>query len=96
MVTARLNRHVAAADQCSMSLPVETGGPFFAPDRMSVWPVEGGRYDPAAYLLRAVRGLHDAYLENEKVIERRELAFRFALLALGAETLLWALALALT
>jgi hypothetical protein len=27
-----------------MSLPVEAGGPLFAPDRMSVWPVEGGRY----------------------------------------------------
>lgn len=40
---ARLNRYLAAADQCSMSLPAETG-PFFAPDRMSVWPVEGGRY----------------------------------------------------
>jgi hypothetical protein len=23
---------------------VEAGGPLFAPDRMSVWPVEGGRY----------------------------------------------------
>lgn len=26
-----------------MSLPSETG-PLLAPDRMSVWPVEGGRY----------------------------------------------------
>ena len=26
-----------------MSLPAETE-PFLAPDRMSVWPVEGGRY----------------------------------------------------
>jgi hypothetical protein len=39
-----LNYSLAAADQCSMGLPAETGGPFFAPDRMSVWPVEGGRY----------------------------------------------------
>ena len=27
-----------------MSLPAESGGPLFAPDRMSVWPVEGSRY----------------------------------------------------
>jgi hypothetical protein len=40
--------------------------------------------------------LHNAYLENERVIERRELVFRLGLLALGAETLLWALALALS
>jgi uncharacterized membrane protein (DUF485 family) len=53
------------------------------------------REDPAAYLLRAARGLHDAYLENEQVIERREIVFGFALFALGAETLLWALALVL-
>ena len=26
-----------------MALPAETG-PVFAPDRMSVWPIEGGRY----------------------------------------------------
>jgi hypothetical protein len=54
------------------------------------------REDPAAYLLEAAHGLHNAYLENERVIERRELVFRLALLALGAETLLWALALALS
>jgi hypothetical protein len=53
------------------------------------------REDPAAYLLRAARGLHDAYLENEQVIERRELVFGFALFALGAEILLWVLALVL-
>jgi hypothetical protein len=53
------------------------------------------REDPAAYLLRAARGLHDAYLENEQVIERRELVFGFALVALGAETLFWVLALVL-
>jgi hypothetical protein len=40
----RLNRYPATADQYSVSLPAETGGPLFAPDRMSVWPVEGGRY----------------------------------------------------
>jgi len=54
------------------------------------------RQSPAAYLLEAAHGLHNAYLENERVIERRELVFRLALLALGVETLLWALALALT
>jgi hypothetical protein len=54
------------------------------------------REDPAAYLLRAAYGLHNAYLDNERIIERRELVFRLALIALGAETLLWALALALT
>ncbi len=54
------------------------------------------RVDPTAYLLEAAHGLHNAYLENEDVIERRELVFRLALLALGAETLLWALALALS
>lgn len=26
-----------------MTLPAETG-PLFAPDRLSIWPVEGGRY----------------------------------------------------
>ncbi len=54
------------------------------------------RDDPAAYLLEAARGLREAYRENQEVIERRELVFRLALLALGAETVLWALALALT
>jgi hypothetical protein len=53
------------------------------------------REDPAAYLLEAAYGLHNAYLDNERIIEQRELIFRLALLALGAETLLWALALAL-
>jgi hypothetical protein len=53
------------------------------------------REDPSAYLLRAARGLHDAYLENERVIERREKGFALALFALGVETLLWALTLAL-
>jgi hypothetical protein len=54
------------------------------------------REDPAAYFLEAAHGLHNAYVENERVIERRELVFRLALLALGAETVLWALALALS
>jgi hypothetical protein len=53
------------------------------------------RESPAIYLLRAAYGLRDAYLENEKVIERREIIFRLALAALGAETILWAFALAL-
>jgi hypothetical protein len=54
------------------------------------------REAPDAYLLEAAHGLRDAYLENQEVVKRRELVFRFALLALGTETLLWALALALT
>jgi hypothetical protein len=54
------------------------------------------RKDPGAYLLRAAYGLHNAYLDNERIIERREFIFRLALVALGTETLLWALALALT
>lgn len=54
------------------------------------------REDPEAYLLRAAYGLRDVYLVNKTVIEWRELVFRLALIALGAETLLWALALALT
>ena len=40
--------------------------------------------------------MRDAYLKNKEVIERRELVFRLALVALGTETLLWTLALALT
>jgi hypothetical protein len=36
------------------------------------------------------------YLRNELVIERREIVFGLALVTLGAETLLWTLALALT
>jgi len=54
------------------------------------------REDPEVYLLKAARGLRIVYLRNETVIERRELVFRLALIALGAETLLWTLALALT
>lgn len=54
------------------------------------------REDRGAYLLEAAHGLRDAYLENQAVIKRRELVFRLALIALGAETLLWAVALALT
>lgn len=54
------------------------------------------REDPATYLLEAAYGLHNAYVDNERIIERRELVFGLALLALGAETLLWVLALALT
>jgi hypothetical protein len=54
------------------------------------------REDPEVYLLKAARGLRIVYLRNETVIERRELVFGLALIALGAETLLWTLALALT
>lgn len=54
------------------------------------------REDPAAYLLRAAHGLRDVSRNNHEVIERRELFFGLALLSLGAETLMWALALALT
>jgi hypothetical protein len=50
----------------------------------------------SASFLGAARGLREAYRENQEVIERRELVFRLALLSLGVETLLWALALALT
>jgi hypothetical protein len=52
--------------------------------------------DPAVYLLRAGHGLRDVSRENRKVIERRELIFSLALIALGTETLMWTLALALT
>jgi hypothetical protein len=54
------------------------------------------REEPAAYLLEAAHGLHGAYRGNQEAIERRELVLRFALIALGAETVLWVLALALT
>jgi len=57
------------------------------------------RGDPAVYLIEAARGLRNVYLRNETTIERREIVFRLALVALvalGAETLLWTLALALT
>jgi hypothetical protein len=51
---------------------------------------------PSDLMLRAAFGLHEAYMNNKTVIERRELVFRLALLALGAQTLLWAFALVLT
>jgi hypothetical protein len=54
------------------------------------------REDPAAYLLRAGHGLRDVSRKNRTVIERRELVFSLALIALGIETLMWTLALALT
>jgi hypothetical protein len=54
------------------------------------------RKDPAIYLLRAGHGLRDVSRKNRKVIERRELVFSLALIALGTETLTWTLALALT
>jgi hypothetical protein len=54
------------------------------------------REDPATYLLEAAYGSHNAYVDNERIIERRELVFGLALLALGAETLLWVLALSLS
>lgn len=54
------------------------------------------RKDPAVYLLRAGHGLRDVSRKNRKVIERRELVFSLALIALGTETLMWTLALALT
>jgi hypothetical protein len=53
------------------------------------------REHPKTYLLEAAYGLRSTYLENETVIERRELVFRLALASLGVETVLWALALAL-
>jgi hypothetical protein len=54
------------------------------------------REETEVYLLEAARGLRDVYLENETGVEQRELVFRFALISLGVETLLWAFALALT
>lgn len=54
------------------------------------------RENPEVYLLKAARGLRNVYLRNETAIERREIVFRLALVTLGAETLLWTLALALT
>jgi hypothetical protein len=53
------------------------------------------RKDSEVYLLEAASGLRNLYLGNERVIEQRELVFRMALVALGVETMLWALALAL-
>ena len=53
------------------------------------------RKDSEFYLLEAALGLRNLYVGNERVIEQRELIFRTALVALGAETMLWALALAL-
>ena len=50
---------------------------------------------PSNLMLRAAFGLHEAYVNNRTVIARRELVFRLALLALGVQTLLWALALML-
>jgi hypothetical protein len=51
--------------------------------------------EPLNVMLRAAYGLHEAYVSNRPVIAQRELMFRLALLALGAQTLLWALALML-
>lgn len=50
---------------------------------------------PKIYLLEAAYGLRSTYLQNKTLIERRELVFRLALVALGLETVLWALALGL-
>lgn len=47
------------------------------------------REDPEVHLLKAARGLRNVYLRNETAIERREVVFRLALIAVGAETLLW-------
>jgi hypothetical protein len=41
--TALLKLTRTDTDDCYMALPAETG-PAFAPDRISVWPVEGERY----------------------------------------------------
>jgi hypothetical protein len=54
------------------------------------------RDEPSKLILRAAYGLREAYLTNRRLIEQRELIFRLALLALGAETPLWSIALALT
>lgn len=50
---------------------------------------------PSNLMLRAAFGLHEAYISNRAIIARRERVFRLALLALGTQTLLWALALML-
>jgi hypothetical protein len=44
--------------------------------------------------LRLAYSARDRYLDNKDVIDRLEAAFQGAVLSLGAQTLLWALALA--
>jgi hypothetical protein len=44
--------------------------------------------------LRVAYSARDRYVENKVVIDRLELAFQTAVLTLGAQTLLWALAVA--
>jgi hypothetical protein len=61
---------------------------------MLAWPSARAAWFEA-YLLRAGHGLRDVSRENREVIERRELVFSLALIALGTETLMWTLALAL-
>ncbi len=54
------------------------------------------REDAKIYLLEAASGVRNVLRKNKDVIERRDLIFKLALGALGTETVLWALSLALT
>jgi hypothetical protein len=50
--------------------------------------------DVAQAQLRVAYSARDRYVENKEVIDGLEFAFQVAVLCLGAQTLLWALALA--
>jgi hypothetical protein len=52
--------------------------------------------DPAEAQLRVAYGARDRYTHNKKSIDQLELAFQAAVLMLGAQTVLWALALAVS
>jgi hypothetical protein len=56
-----------------------------------LYPLSG---NVAEAQLRIAYSARDRYVENKAVIDRLELAFQAAVLTLGAQTLLWALALA--
>jgi hypothetical protein len=64
----RLNLHGSDADHQPMSQPTQASG---APDRLSIWPVEGGRYGiDASY--HGVTGYHRAEIQSE-LLERASL-----------------------
>ena len=52
--------------------------------------------DPAEAQLRVAYGARDRYTHNKTSIDQLELAFQAAVLMLGAQTVLWALALAVS
>ncbi|MEV4420375.1 hypothetical protein AB0L40_10440 [Patulibacter sp. NPDC049589] len=54
------------------------------------------RDDPAVYLRRAANALREAHAENLAKLDLRDLWFRISAILLGAQTLLWALALAVS